>query len=212
MSFEDAWSLLTGVLADMQKSSLAYFERQFRGPLARKVYEGLFAFADCLKAPNAAQALLERLNLADGPALLPRFADTLCPESDPSERDERVTDTVRRCLDDFLLTAVNNNLIAFSTGDLQAVRNALADEMFRRRSGHFLGRLIWQVAIRDIVERTQTEEASQQIKTASFALGDRIIAAAEQNLFGKDKQPPQHRQLFDVLSEHWDWFRQEVRQ
>jgi hypothetical protein len=176
------------------------------------VYEDLSAFADCLKSPDPAQALRDRFNLADGPGLLPRFADMICPENNPSERDDRVTDTVRRCLDDFLIDAVKNDLIAFSTGDLEAVRPALDDLMFRRLSGHFLGRLIWQVAIRDIAERKQTEEASRQIKTASFALGDRIIAEAEQNLFGKDKQPPQHRQLFDVVRDHWDWFRQETRQ
>jgi hypothetical protein len=193
----------------MQKAIPPYFDRQFRGPLIRSVFEKLFVFSDCLRSATPAQTLLERFGVADGPGFVRRCADVICSTGGVPEPDGRITDTVRRCVDDFFLAALGDDVNLLVNGNAKAVAETLDREMFRRLSGHFLGRVIWQVALRDLTPKERSEENELQIKNQSFALGDRIIAEAEQKYsVGAERR---HRELLDMISENWEWFRQEMR-
>jgi hypothetical protein len=120
-----------------------YFVRQFCNPAIQEAYAVAFAIGRNPKALAAARGI------DPGPMFLVRLMEHLADNWRAAEPDQRMRDAARETLEEFILRAIGNQTRIYIQGSSAEVAAAIAPDVTRSTSGHFLGALLERLISRE---------------------------------------------------------------
>lgn len=191
----------------LSKLSKEYLHHYFSSPMLRSIYEQLFILSVHVFQNQTWQGVKDEYGVDDGPGCLSQWVDALILKGEEQEPNQKVSETVRMCLDDFLIRALNNDLDMYLNGTGDQIIQNMKQEVFNNISGHFLSGLVWRVLQRD-KERLNTESEAQ-LQDAAHTIAGRIIGSYERKFYAKKQNT--WRDLFKVIDQNKEWFVKELR-
>jgi hypothetical protein len=205
ISANDVRLIIQKTISGMSKD---YIKLMFGSRIARSIFEEVFQFNDCLNTNNPLETVLKLYAIPDGPGYLVRWIYRIMEQYKSQEPVEKVRRTVKVCLDDFFIRALNDDIQLFSNGTLKDVLKNIDSGVFKSTSGYFLGFFVWNLLLREF--GNLAEEIQSTLHLQAQKLADKIILDFEQNYLAKNGN--HYRDLFRIIQEEPDWFRKELRQ
>lgn len=201
-----AQEAVRNAFAKLSRDSQKYLLAQFCSPMLRQVFEQVFLLPAPVFRDRRWDLVARQFTIGSGRGCLREWVEHVIAEAAGSEPNPRVRETIRMCLEDFLVTALGNDIDAYLSGDGSSVVRKLDERVFKSTSGHFLGALLWRVLERELERLPETSET--QLRQASQKLADKVVGEFERRF--KTGQVT-HRQLFRVLQDNRDWLLEELR-
>jgi hypothetical protein len=127
---------ISGLVA--RRATTEYLRKQFTSPLLASVYEHLMDLAVGRNDGDPLERLRGNLQVDPGPGFLLRLADTITSRNAELEPDRRVRETVRVCLEDFLILAIGNDPDVYTSATHYEVLQRLDRSVLDRTLGYFL--------------------------------------------------------------------------
>jgi hypothetical protein len=206
VSAAKARDAVRSAFAKLSRDARKYVLAQFCSPMVRRVFEQVFLLAAPVFQDRRWDLVADHFNVGRGRGCLREWVEHVIGEAAAEEPSLKVRETIRMCLEDFLVTALGNDIDTYLSGDGNAVVQRLDKKVFDSASGYFLGALIWRVLEREIERLPETSEA--QLRNASQRLADQIVGEFEHKF--KSGQVT-HRQIFRVLQDNQEWLVEELR-
>jgi hypothetical protein len=189
-----------------RRATTEYLRKQFTSPLLASVYEHLMDLAVGRNDEDPLERLRGNLQVDPGPGFLLRLADTITSRNAELEPDRRVRETVRVCLEDFLIQAIGNDPDVYTSATHYEVLQRLDRSVLDRTLGYFLGSLISRVVERE-TERLPIE-ASIRLQAEAQRRADQAIASFERRFVAR--QQARHRDFFAMVRKEPAWFLKEI--
>jgi hypothetical protein len=184
-----------------------YLKKQFGSPLTTAVYQRLMDIADARDAEDPFGHLTSESPIDPGPGFLMRLAAAITAGNAGLEPDRRVRETMRICVEDFLLLATGDDPDVYISGTRREALERLDRPLLGSTLGYFLGSLITHV-----VEREAAESLPSAVKTRlrddARRRGDRAIESFKERFI--DKRGLRYRDFFDVVRDQPAWFINEI--
>ena len=193
-------------LAKLARDSKNYLVGQFCSPMVKRVFEQLFLLPSPVFRDRRWELVARQFGTSSGPGCLHEWVEKLVAEAASEEPNPKIRETARMCLEDFLITALDDDIDVYLSGDGDAVVKKLSEDRFKSTSGYFLGALIWRVLEREVETLPQDKEL--QLRQTSQVLADRLVHEFERKF---KTGPVTHRQIFRVFQENPDWLIGELR-
>jgi hypothetical protein len=191
-----------------ERASAVFLKKQFSSALVAGIYRHLMDLALARAADDPLDHLARSLQVDPGPGFLVRLADAIVSADAGTESDQRIRETARVCLDDFLVLATGNDLDIYTSATQQQVRQHLDRAVLESTLGHFLASLIVRVAERQEIERLSAS-AQVQLQDDAQRRADHAIARYQQR-FSAGDQPARYRDFFEHAQADPDWLLREI--
>jgi hypothetical protein len=192
--------------AHLSRNAKQYVLAQFCSPIVRTVFEQIFLLAPSIFQDRRWDLIARQFNVSSGAGCLQRLVERIVVDAAAQEPNVKVRETIRMVLEDFLITALGNNIDLYVSGDGEAVVKAMDEKVFKSASGYFLGALIWRVLERET--ESLPAYSTSQLRLAAQESADRIVAKFETRF--KVGQVT-HRQLFRIFQDNSEWLLEELR-
>jgi len=192
--------------AKLSRDSKNYLAGQFCSPMVRRVFEQLFLLPSPVFRDQRWELVARQMGTGSGPGCLHEWVEKVVAEAAGEEPNPKVRETARMCLEDFLITSLDDDIDVYLSGDGQAVVKKLKEDVFKSTSGYFLGALVWRVLEREV--ETLPQDSEIQLRRASQVVADHLVREFESKF--KTGQIT-HRQIFRVFQENPEWLIGELR-
>jgi len=194
-----------------------YVKMYLESNLLKEVYKTLFEFKDVLDTATndkeKAQVILNHFGIGDQPGFLFALSTHVVKQIEQRtglEKNEKVKDVATKCIQDFLLQALDNPsnpksaLELYTGSNAQEALAALNPATFQSTSGYFMKAFFTHLIRREV------PHLSDSIRTGAIqqaeVLGNSLIAQFEQkkdfHLHGR----PAYRDFFRLMGENQNWF------
>lgn len=189
-----------------------YVHLQFGNPFLSRVYNDIFFFKTAVVDGNSWNAILGNLGVTAGRGCLRDWVSKVVAlrEGEDIPQKNKIMETVRMALEDFMLSSLGKQDELFFTGDsanvTAALRNKTNREYFDKIPGFFLRQIIWRVVER---EREPLQPAVElRLADACEDKAKAIIVSFERNFKHQqvdDIQNVTRQSMFDVFATNTDW-------
>lgn len=187
--------------------SREYLLQYFASSMFRAIYEELFILSVQVFQNQSWQSITEACGIDDGPGCLQKWVELQIRRFEEREPNQKVRDTARACLEDFVFQALGNNIDLYIEGTGPQIIENLQQEVFNNTSGHFLSFLVWRVLERE--KERLPEQTESQWHECAQVIAERVTRSYERKYYAREQRT--WRQLFEVIAGQEDWLLQEVR-
>jgi GGDEF domain-containing protein len=194
-------------LTRLSRNSKDYLVSQFCSPMIRGIFEHLLLLPAPIFQSRTWDNFAKRYGVGNGPGCLVEWADRVATKVEGEEPNAKVRETARVSLDDFLVTALDNDFDIYLQGNGEAIVSQLNPEIFKSASGYFIGKLVWRVLEREGERLPESEEV--QLQEVAQRIADRLVEQFEHKFYARDQVT--HRDIFRVFGENQEWLVQELR-
>lgn len=185
-----------------------YLRKQFGSPLVGRIFRELCSFDQSMDPANPCESLASEYGIEVGQGFLVQWINRLMDAFQHEELNSKMRATARMTAEDFLISALGDDLELYVLGTCQETVPRLDRRIFDRTSEYFLGHMIWRVIEREY-ER-QPVDVQERMKEECRGLAERIVEDFEGRFVEAGEATD--CDLFDVIQEQMDWFVQKLRE
>ncbi|MDT5355267.1 MAG: hypothetical protein QOJ56_3799, partial [Mycobacterium sp.] len=168
-----------------------YFVRQFCNPAIQRAYAVAFAVWRDPRALAAASGI------DPGPGFLIRLMEHLADSWRITEPDQRLRDTARETLEEFILRAIGDNTAVYIQGNYSEVAAHIDRDVTKSTSGHFIGALLRRLISRE--RERLPHQPAELLDRAAQQRADELIDALAAAQLAADASPEQRREFFESI-------------
>ena len=191
----------------IRKLPKEYLMNYFASSLLRGVYEQLFQLSVEIFQNKSWKGVAKNYGVGSGEGCLTDWVDAVVKTFQTSEPNQKVRETVRICLEDFLTRALGNDPDLLLYGSSADVLKKLDQKTFNSTSAFFLGNVIWRLIERE--RESEPTEVEHNLWGVAEDKANQIVDSFSRKFRGKEQTT--YRDLFKIIQQNNDWFLQELR-
>jgi hypothetical protein len=186
-----------------------YLQKMVASPALQISYAELFALDPLLVDQSSWDGVDKRYGVRDGAGCLMAIARAIAKKSEPDEPNETFRGIGGNAIESFLLEAVRHDVSVLVNGDSAAVQKRLDKAVFKTTSGHFFGKVVFEMALKEL-ESALPEKSYVELERAAQLRADYVVHKFESRYKTKAEVP--YEKFLEECAKNPDWFVERMRE